>query len=250
MLNVPKEWWHELFTGLFVEAWLQAIPEQQTQREVDFIQKALKVRPGARLLDVPCGGGRHALPLAAAGYQMTGVDISPEFLAAARARAADRNLAVTWVHKNMSQIDWSDAFDGVFCFGNAFGYDDDEGSAAFLRAVYRSLKPGARFALDYPVVLEALLPRFQERNWHRLGDVLFLEDEHYNPATGRTDTEYTTIKDGKIEKRLASHRSYTYRQIRELLAAAGFEDVEALGSLDGEPYQFRSTGLFLVGMKQ
>src|SRR5262249_15280085 len=158
-----------------------------------------------------------------------GADISAEFLDLARARAAENHLEIAWRQSPMRDIPWRDEFDGAYCFGNCFGYDEDEGNAAFLAAVFRSLKSGARFVLDYPTVLEALLPHFQERNWCAVGDVLFLEDEHYDPVRGRTDTEYNFVRDGRSVSRLASHRNYTYREVFAMMEAAGFVEVRGFG---------------------
>src|ERR1051326_8387876 len=120
---------------------------------------------------------------------MTGVDISAEFLSAARARGRVLNLTVTWLERNMTDIDWESEFDGAYCFGNAFGYLDDAGNTAFLHAVARSLKPGARFVLDYPTVMEARLPRFQQREWGQMSGIYMLEADEYDPVEGRTITE-------------------------------------------------------------
>src|SRR5439155_17604195 len=100
------DWWKDFFTGLAVEFWLRIPTTEQTRSEVDFIEKSLKLPPRGRVLDVPCGGGRHALELAARGYQVTGVDISPDFLKAARAQAAERSLPATWEQRNMSELPW------------------------------------------------------------------------------------------------------------------------------------------------
>ena len=53
--------------------WLQAIPQEHTLAEASFIQEMLGLPVPSKVLDVPCGAGRHSLALAAAGYQMTGV---------------------------------------------------------------------------------------------------------------------------------------------------------------------------------
>jgi len=250
MTNVPKDWWQSFFSDVTVDMWLQAVPEEHTLKEAGFIQKMLQVAPPAKLLDAPCGGGRHSLPLAAAGYQMTGVDISSDFLTAARSRAAEQKLAVTWVERGMRDILWDEEFDGAFCFGNSFGYDDDEGNAAYLKAVARSIKPGARFLLDYPMVLEGLLPKFQQRSWFEFGNIYFLRDGLYDHVSGRIVTEYTFIKEGKVVKRPASHRAYTFREICGMLVEAGFAGVQAYSSLSEEPFQLGSQGLFLVATKE
>jgi hypothetical protein len=61
-----------------------------------------------------------------------------------------------------------------------FGYLDDEGNAAFLRALSAALKPGARFVLETPMVLENLLRQLQDRPWWKVGDVYLLVANEYD----------------------------------------------------------------------
>jgi 2-polyprenyl-3-methyl-5-hydroxy-6-metoxy-1,4-benzoquinol methylase len=114
-MAVPSNWWQTFFSGLMVESWLQMIGEEQTKGEVEFIKKELGVSPPAKILDVPCGGGRHSLALATVGYQLTGVDISVDFLKAARSSAADRKTSLTWEQRDMRDLPWRQQFDGAFC---------------------------------------------------------------------------------------------------------------------------------------
>jgi SAM-dependent methyltransferase len=153
-----------------VESWLGIPWGDQTRQEADFIQESVGVPPPAQLLDVPCGGGRHSHTLAGRGYNLTAVDISSEFLDAARSAPAGPPGTIAWEHREMRDLPWPEAFDGAYCFGNSFGYLDDQGNAAFLNAVARALKPGARFVLDTSYVLEGLLPTLQERAWYPAGD--------------------------------------------------------------------------------
>ena len=99
---MSADWWKTFFSGVAVDLWLQAGSEEWTRPEVDFIVKQLGVAPPARVLDVPCGGGRHSVPLAKLGYRVTGVDPSPEFLAAARANAA--GLPIDWHERDMRDL--------------------------------------------------------------------------------------------------------------------------------------------------
>jgi SAM-dependent methyltransferase len=232
-----------------VESWLQAVPEEQTRLETDFVQEVLGVAPPARLLDVPCGGGRHSLALAARGYHLTGVDFSPDFLAAAKARPGPGSGSVTWERRDMRDLPWPAAFDAAFSLGNSFGYFEDAGNADFLRAVARALKPGARFLLDTSYLVEGLLPNLQERAWYPCGDVLLLADRRYDPAEGRLHVEYTTVRDGKVEKWPMSARLHTYREVRRLFEEAGFTDLHGYGSLSREPFVFGSRRLLLVAKR-
>jgi SAM-dependent methyltransferase len=249
-VNTPGEWWKTFFVGSAVQFWLQATPEEQTRQEADYIQNRLHVSPAAKLLDVPCGGGRHSLALSARGFEMTGVDLSPEFLAAARAGAAERSAKVRWEQRDMRDLPWREAFDGAFSFGNSFGYLDDEGNAAFLQAVATALKPGARFLLDASYITEVILPVLQERSWYQVGDVLTLSERRYDPVTGRLHVDYTWIRDGRTEKQSMSARIYSYREVSQMFERAGFSEVEGVGSLTGEPFKLGSKRLLMSGTKR
>jgi SAM-dependent methyltransferase len=238
---VPEQWWQSFFSGVIVDSWLRATSEEQTRLEADFIEDMLQVKPPAKLLDVPCGGGRHSVALAARGYQMTGVDIAPEFLDAARSHQAE----VAWEQRDMRDLPWPRQFDGAFCFGNCFGYLDDDGNFAFLKAVANALKPGGRFVLDVSYITE-LLPMMQERTWYRLGDLLGLAERHYDPVQGRLQVEYTYIKEGQIDKRAMSTRIHSCREVHDLFRRAGFTQLQAFGSLSKEPFKVGSQRLLMA----
>jgi hypothetical protein len=148
----------------------------------------------------------------------------------------------------MRDLPWREEFDGAFCFGNSFGYDEDEGNAAFLQAVARTLKVGARFVLDVSYISEVLLPSLQERSWYPIDDILVLAERSYDPLQGRLQVEYTSIHDGQIAKRAMSARLYSYREMVQLLKAAGFGDVQGFGSLTKEPFKLGSPRLLLTAL--
>jgi 2-polyprenyl-3-methyl-5-hydroxy-6-metoxy-1,4-benzoquinol methylase len=219
-VDVQTNWWESFFEGVAVTMWLHALPAEHTEREADRLTRLLAASPGAEILDVPCGAGRLSLPLAGRGYRLTGVDWSAECLG--HARSGDTSQQVAWEQRDMRDLPWPGRFDGAFCAGNSFGYLDDEGNAAFLRAVRSALKPGGRFVLETPMVLENLLNHLHPRPWWKAGDVHLLVENQYDPARTRLDIEYTFVSNGRVEVRRGSHRAYTYRELMELLTASGF----------------------------
>jgi SAM-dependent methyltransferase len=246
---MATDWWRDFFSGVVVDFWLRIPTEEQTRGEADFIQKVLQLPDRGKLLDVPCGGGRHSLELAARGYHVTGVDLSADFLKAARAQADRTGHPVVFEQREMCDLPWQGEFDGAFCFGNSFGYLDDAGNARFLKAVARTLKPKARFVLDTGVVAESLLPAFQERRWLQVGDILYLSRGRYDHVRARLDTDYTFIRDGNVDTRPASTRVYGYRELHRMFEEAGLEGCEGYGSLDQEPFRLGSPRLLLVATK-
>ena len=83
-MNAPTDWYKDFFHGVTLDLWRDCVPPEQTRSEVEFLVEELIIQPGARILDVPCGNGRHSRALAERGHALTGVDLSDEFLAEAR----------------------------------------------------------------------------------------------------------------------------------------------------------------------
>jgi SAM-dependent methyltransferase len=238
----------EFFRGVALDFWRLAMSPEQTRAEVDFLQKALSVQPPAHLLDVPCGNGRHSLELARRGHRITGVDISEEFIA--EVTAAGAGLPAEWVLSDMRRLSWQGQFDGAFCFGNSFGYLDAGGAQMFLAAVSRSLKPGARFALETGMAAESILPTLLEKRWHHLGDIWIMSQNSYDARHSRLDIAYTFVRGGKEETRPASSYVLTVSEICRLHAAAGLRPLELLSSIDGAPYAMASPRLIVVSSRE
>ncbi len=66
--------------------------EQEAERAIDLILRAVNAQPGWSFLDLACGNGRHALALARRGYHVTGVDLSSGLLDKAREAASRAEL--------------------------------------------------------------------------------------------------------------------------------------------------------------
>jgi len=247
-MPAQKEWWRDFFSGVVLDVWRAVTNEEQTRVEADFIEKVLQLPRGAKILDVPCGGGRLALELAARGYEPAGVDIASDFIREAQSKAAERKLAINLEQRDMRELPWQNVFDGAFCLGNSFGYMDDEGNEAFLNAISRALKPGARFILE-TAVAESMLPDFRERCWHDLGGILFLEHQRYDHVRGGVETEYTFVAEGKVEKRIGWQRTYSYSELCGWLARLGLVKPEGYGSFRREAFRIGSERLFLVTTK-
>ena len=245
---MADEWWKDFFGGLVVDFWRAAMTPETTRAEADFLWTSLRLAPGMRVLDVPCGDGRLALELAARGCRVTGVDISPEFLAAARASAAERGLDVRWRQSDMRDLPWQEEFDAACCAGSSFGFFDDEGNAAFVAAVVRTLVPGGRFFGDFKAA-ESVLPAFRESYEIPVGDIVFAAKNSYVPAAGRMENLYTVTRGNEVEKKRAVHRIYTTREILGMLSAAGLGGFETCGSVAGEPFRLGSPRLFVVATK-
>ena len=249
-MSEQTEWWHEFFSGSALDFVRHSRDDEQTQEEADYVQQALGLSLGSKILDVPCGGGRLSLELASRGYRVTGVDLSLPLLEAANVEADVQQLAISWEHRDMRDLPWLGEFDGAVCFWSSFGYFDEQGNADFLRAVSDALKPGARFLLDTPLI-ETRLPEMESeaKVWWQAGDLLALEDRSFDHVNSRVESEWTFVHRGQIGKKSLSLRLYTYRELCSLLELAGFGNHLAYGTVDLEPFALGSTWLYMVTTK-
>lgn len=101
--------------------------------------------PGTRVLDVACGTGNTALPLARAGAHVTGLDLAPNLLVQARDRAAAEQLSIRFDEGDAEQLPYPDAsFDAaISMFGSMFAPRPELVASELARV----LKPGGRLAM-------------------------------------------------------------------------------------------------------
>src|SRR5436309_172739 len=109
-MNMQKQWWQDFFTGLVLQ-FPEIYSPEQTQADAAFLVETLAPAPGARILDVPCGRGRIALALAERGFHVSGVDLTPEFIADADRSAKERGLTVHLEQRNMLDVPTDASFD-------------------------------------------------------------------------------------------------------------------------------------------
>jgi SAM-dependent methyltransferase len=241
---MSTQWYENFFHGIANDVWDRCTPPEMTKAEGDFLAAALEGKPGSRLLDVPCGNGRHCRELAGRGYRMTGFDISREYIEKAKGLSPD----VEWICDDMRNLDAVEKFDGAYCMGNAFGYLEHEDTVRFVAAVSRALKPGARFVLQAGAA-EVVLPRFKEREWYEIGDMIFAEVNEYSAARSCVETKFTFIRDGKAETRPGRQYLYTAAEIQRMLVTAGLRTTATYGGLDRKPFALGAEILYVVARK-
>jgi SAM-dependent methyltransferase len=126
---------------------------RNTAAKIEFLVAELKLAEGASILDIGCGIGRHAVPLAQRGFQVTGVDISQGMLAQARQAAQAAGVQIEWVHADAAAYRSERRFDAAIClcegaFGLLGSADDPlQHELGILQGVSESLKPGGRFVV-------------------------------------------------------------------------------------------------------
>jgi SAM-dependent methyltransferase len=243
------DWWSEFFSKAWPAIQSAFYASERTVADCDLIERYLSISPGARVLDTPCGTGRHCIELARRGYRMTGVDFNPEFIASAQRSAREARVATDFIVGDMRDLAGVGAFDAALCYFGSFGYFGDTENARFLRAVAKALVPGGRFLIDGHIA-ETLLPILRERDWYRVGPeadgAVVVEERHWDIQAGRIDAQWTVLNGSERVTGNTSMRIYTYRELRVLLGAAGFSKVAGFDPKTGETLRVGSTRALIV----
>jgi 2-polyprenyl-3-methyl-5-hydroxy-6-metoxy-1,4-benzoquinol methylase len=141
------EHWFEPLAEHMGSAYLRYSFTKGTVNEIDFIVRQLDLQPGARILDVGCGPGRHSHELARRGFTVHGIDISQPFIDLATANAVSGS---SFERMDARAMTFDNEFDVVIClcqgaFGlmTAGGHDID-----VLTGIRRALKPQGALALS------------------------------------------------------------------------------------------------------
>jgi SAM-dependent methyltransferase len=244
------EWFRRFFDASYVAALREEKPLRQTRLEVDFVLGRLRLPAGARILDLPCGYGRHAALLARRGFRVVGVDLSPAMLAEARRRYAE-GPRLRFRRADMRHIAYRDEFDAVVNLYTSFGYFTPAQNVAALRRMARALRSGGRLLIDHrDPDYDVDLPR---RLWYRTGRKRFvLEERHFDRRTRITDSTQLIVIAGQrwVAQRTLRFQEFSLPQWRRMLRRVGLRFLRAYSGYDGRPYRAGSTGrLILVAEK-
>lgn len=229
------------FAEVFDETWFKLLPDKlwpRTAREVQFIQDALGFAPGAELLDVGCGYGRHALELAERGYRMSGVDLSRTLLQRGAAEARRRNLDVGFMHGDMRDLAFDAAFDGLVCMQTTFGYFDDRTNLGVLQGMARALRPGGRLLVEV-MNRDFIANHVPRRIWWDTDEVLLMEEVYFDWDVSRLRVHRTIVDEGRDPwEQTMRIRMYSAHELTGLLQMCGLNVLELSG-------EFAHRGIFL-----
>jgi SAM-dependent methyltransferase len=197
------------FSATWFETFLAPETAAPIDRELDFIRTHLPLDAFPRLLDIPCGIGRHAIALAGLGYNVLGIDRSEPALEVARRQkvsgATFRALDMT----DLASV--QETFDGVLCLWSSFGYGTLEKNQRLLGDMSDRLRDGGRLLIDV-----------------------------YNAdALQRLPAAESAVRGSRT---VATRRELVDRRFRVYLSYSGTEDEDAFDWLVYTPAQLKETG--------
>jgi SAM-dependent methyltransferase len=237
----PTETWDALFSDFYLRAYAADQRQDEADAQALGAARLAGCAEGADVLDVPCGFGRHSIPLARAGYRVIGVDRSETLLAEARRRAGGER----W--PKLKQADYRElpfadgSFDAAVNLFTSLGYLGDEEDVRVLAEIGRVLRPGGRLVVE-TLDRDRLVRIFREQDWRLMGEGrVLLEQRTFDAAAGVVQTTQTLIDgSGERDSRSYTVRVYSATELIGMLERAGYGEIRCYGDLDGAPFTLDS----------
>jgi SAM-dependent methyltransferase len=242
-VTAPAEW----FRDWFGDAYLSLYPhrdEDEAALGVELFQRDARVAPGARILDLACGAGRHLERLGEAGFDAIGMDLSATLLHEAARRPG---VTGSLVRGDMRALPFADAsFDALVNFFTSFGYfltpDEDR---AVIHEIRRVLRRGAPFVMDYlnaAWVIARLEPETRSViNGRRVRQTRWVEGDQVFKRIELLDGE----NDAEVYHERV--RLYSPRDLEDTLREHGLNPEARFGGYDGSAFSEDSPRLILRG---
>ena len=204
---------------------------------------------GAHIVDLGCGTGSVAIPLAERGYAVTGIDLSDTMLAVA-AQKAERT-SVQWLEQDM--VEWSvgEPVDAVVCLCDGLNYlTEPDDFAQAIRQAASQLKPGGvllfdllpagqleRYAAEQPYVHdESDLAYMWTCDWDASEQTIYHDITFFIQTPSGT---YTRFEESHTE------RAYAKADVEQLLEQAGFTEVNWSSDFGRAPYSDAASRVFV-----
>jgi SAM-dependent methyltransferase len=211
--------------------------------QLDWLWERLELRPDSRILDLTCGPGLYAVPLAQRGCQITGVDFSPASIAYAQQLAAEIGVAdrCDFIEQDVTRYTPEpNAYDAaLFLYGQLAVFPPDV-AAGLLATIARSLKPGGRLCVE---LLNQERVDKTNSNWWFTDDkglwgerpFLHLGERHWHEKE-KTSVERYYILDLETADLTEIHlcdQTYAIIEMQEMLQKAGSTTIRSYPAWNG-----------------
>ncbi|MFA5961350.1 MAG: methyltransferase domain-containing protein [Parcubacteria group bacterium] len=264
--EIDSDWWDEKY-DFFGEFYMEGDNSKEgyledknrtiverTEEDVDGVVRLLGMTGGERILDIPCGYGRHSIELAKRGYAIVGIDINATHLKNAIDRLRELGIAVDFRKESMLDIAYFNQFDHIINMCYSFGFfETDSDNREVLRNFFRALKPGGKFLMETDVNLSRVRAgKYKENEIRKLisGNQLQIIDR-YSAITKRMDGAWIIIRpDGTLVRKDYSVRVFEKDEFVDWCLDAGFVSCEAYGNWWGSPYDENSEQIIFVAHKK
>lgn len=211
---------------------------ERTKHEIDFLLQQMELPPGARILDVGCGFGRHSIELARRGYQVTGLDPATAMISAARRRAAKAGVMPDFREVRAEEFRADTPYEAAICLFTTLGQVSSRGESGpgLVASAHRALAPRSPFAVEVPQ-REPAAREMKAADTYGQGESHTEVSRHFDPGDNTVTEHFTVVSPQKRQVYDLRYRLYSQDELRALLYTAGFAIQAWFGNYAGKPLQ-------------
>ena len=251
MKAMASDWYKKIWTlDIQNQSWVE-----DTRRQVDFLIEKLRLQPGARILDLACGFGRHSLELARRGFSVTGVDVTPDYIRYAREQAEREGLDARFLCADIRDTRFEGEFDAALNMADgAIGYlENDAENRKIFETVAKALKPGGHHFMDV-MNGDYADSHFPCQLWEAGEKCLTLSRFEWNRETrtllyGQLDYAYGAPLPKPEMTEGNPIRLYTLAEIEALFAPLGLRPTATYADFSGNPASANAIQLMILSEK-
>jgi SAM-dependent methyltransferase len=253
MASQGSAWYVDFFRIDYLNVYGHMFTEERAEKESAFVARTLDLKPGASVLDLCCGQGRHSVQLAKRGFKVTGLDLNAEYLDLASKAAEAAKVKIETVAGDMREIPFENRFDAIVNMYSSFGYLESEAEdLKVLESAAKALKAGGRLLLDM-LNREWAIDNYIQNDWHTGADgTLYVERRDLDLATSRMHVHFIVVdpKGGRRESIGHIIRLYTLTEMTRLLERVGMRVMAVFGGFEGEDYGIGTRRMIIVAKKE
>jgi len=247
MINVNDSY----FEGRYKDIWRQIIPPGFSEKEVDFLITYFSLKPGDSVLDLMCGYGRHCLPLARFGINVTAVDNLKNYTDEIEHFARDEKLNIEVLNAGVLDIELQSKFNLVILMGNSLNFFRSEDVSKMFANVSTMLKKGGYFVINTWSLDEIVHNTFVGNSESVIGDVVYKTSSEFLAEPRRIESTTQMIaKDGSCEQKLAIDYILSIPQIENLLNEVGLKLKEIFSTPPKKIFKNGDLKAYIIAQKE
>jgi SAM-dependent methyltransferase len=244
-MSQPEEWFSTWFDSPYYHILYSNRDTGEAQAFLDNLLEHLRPKPDARILDLACGKGRHAIYLNRKGYDVTGIDLSPQSIAVAKQA---ENEKLHFAVQDMREVFQANTFDFVLNLFTSFGYFATETeNVVALRAIAESVKPGGKLVIDF-LNAEKVVANLIKEETKTVQDVTFYITRHMEGKLIVKTIDFEA--EGKRYHYQEKVWALTAEDFREYFKMTDLRLHECFGSYNFDPYDPKTSDRLIYILKK
>ena len=238
-------WFAHWFDSPYYHTLYKNRDEKEAQAFIDNLVQHLQIPTGSKLIDIACGKGRHATYFNSLGFDVIGVDLSPNSIASAK---ENKNTTLQFAEHDMREVYQKNNFDVVTNLFTSFGYfEDNKDEQKAINAMASNLKLGGFLVIDFMNV-EKVIANLVLNEQKTIDGITF--DIIRKIEAGRIIKDIH-ITDGAIKQHFQEKvKAITLTNYSEFITTAGLKIIDIFGNYKLEDFNaITSNRLILICKK-